>query len=348
MQNNDETPQLPVPFTPPTSSYTQNISPYSNTDFNPYTSYEAPPFSQNVGGGYFSNNIAPYSQMPLNPTPQSNYAIPLQSYASVPLGSNSNAKRIGPRDFSTATYEAKQVQAVIVTIADHSSYDNLFHEIEQTAPNPEKEYVSVFSISSNSIESLLEYFRSNKELEDPVLKEMMKEITSIEGDCVVFNWECCGGCSSKAFPIAKKIIFQFVKELLDRKMLCMFSDFSLKALIAQWDSELLGPNPFIQVGEFSNSFNLAFVPQTLLDCPSAQLQKVGELCANGTATVGALGGTILYTVKPDYSNPSYELTILTVVTSHGGEGTVPRANDPNQPLCKIDALVTICPISFSS
>lgn len=28
--------------------------------------------------------------------------------------------------------------------------------------------------------------------------------------------------------------------------MAMFSDFSLKALIADWNSELLGPNPFIK------------------------------------------------------------------------------------------------------
>ncbi len=34
----------------------------------------------------------------------------------------------------------------------------------------------------------------------------------------------------------------------------MFSDFSLKALINQWDESKLGPNPFKKVGETSSPF----------------------------------------------------------------------------------------------
>jgi hypothetical protein len=96
----------------------------------------------------------------------------------------------------------------------------------------------------------------------------------------------------------------------------MFSDFSLKALINDWNEQKLGPNPFIQIGEFGNSFRLNFAPEKLVLSPSAQLQKVGELCrANGTATVGAMGGTIAYTVDLTKSvNWKYNLEVLTIVT----------------------------------
>jgi hypothetical protein len=29
--------------------------------------------------------------------------------------------------------------------------------------------------------------------------------------------------------------------------MAMFSDFSLKALIAEWDENLMGPNPFVKI-----------------------------------------------------------------------------------------------------
>jgi len=43
----------------------------------------------------------------------------------------------------------------------------------------------------------------------------------------------------------------------------MCSDFSLKALIAQWNEEILGPNPFIRTGEFHQGFTLKFDPEVL-------------------------------------------------------------------------------------
>lgn len=55
----------------------------------------------------------------------------------------------------------------------------------------------------------------------------------------------------------------------------MFSDFSLKSLIHEWDSAKLGPNPFKKIGETSSPIELSFEKEKLRDCPSAQLQVVG-------------------------------------------------------------------------
>lgn len=57
----------------------------------------------------------------------------------------------------------------------------------------------------------------------------------------------------------------------------MFSDFSLKALINTWKPEILGPNPFVNIGETSEPFTLKFRAEDLKDCPSSQLQIVGEM-----------------------------------------------------------------------
>lgn len=76
----------------------------------------------------------------------------------------------------------------------------------------------------------------------------------------------------------------------------MFSDFSLKALISQWDAKKLGPNPFKKLTETSSPFELSFDNNRLRDCPSAQLQLVGEMAESGKCNVGAMGGTIVYTV----------------------------------------------------
>ena len=83
---------------------------------------------------------------------------------------------------------------------------------------------------------------------------MVENIKSLDPDCVVFNWECCSGYSSKKFSEGSKVVFQFVGEMLRRGHMLMFSDFSLKALISSWNQEVLGPNPFVQVSEFGGNF----------------------------------------------------------------------------------------------
>ena len=65
---------------------------------------------------------------------------------------------------------------------------------------------------------------------------------------------------------------------VDRGHMCMFSDFSLKALVQNWhDKYELGPNPFVQTSEYTGNFVLRFNPGELKECPSAQLQTVGDM-----------------------------------------------------------------------
>lgn len=110
----------------------------------------------------------------------------------------------------------------------------------------------------------------------------------------------------------------------------MCSDFSLKALIAEWSEEQLGPNPFVKLQEECNhQFQLDFVPSDLQneEVPQ-QLQVVGELCSErGHSIVSAMGGTIVYTVNPRRANTqTYDLKVLTVVSTwSGGMDGIPEA-----------------------
>lgn len=104
--------------------------------------------------------------------------------------------------------------------------------------------------------------------------------------------------------------------MIDRGHMCMFSDFSLKALIAQWDSKVFGPNPFAKVSEYGGNFTIEFEAQKLKDCPSAQLQIIGDMAAEGHCNVQAMGGTIVYGVDAKKADTDmYKMQILTIVTS---------------------------------
>ena len=76
----------------------------------------------------------------------------------------------------------------------------------------------------------------------------MEHVNSLDPDCVVFNWECSSSYDSRTFPEGRDHVFKFLKTILDRKHMAMFSDFSLKALINEWSERELGPNPFKKVG----------------------------------------------------------------------------------------------------
>ena len=105
--------------------------------------------------------------------------------------------------------------------------------------------------------------------------------------------------------------------------MAMFSDFSLKALIKSWkDKYGMGPNPFVKVSEYTGDFELNFNPEELKECPSAQLQTIGDLTETGSCNVTAMGGTIVYAVDSTKLHHNfYILQVLTVAPNL-------RSNDP--------------------
>ena len=47
---------------------------------------------------------------------------------------------------------------------------------------------------------------------DDVAIRLMESVKIVDSDCVVFNWECCGGYGSNTFPEGKDNLFKFVRK----------------------------------------------------------------------------------------------------------------------------------------
>jgi len=218
-----------------------------------------------------------------------------------------------------ATTDPKlELVAVIVTIYENSSYDPLFRQVPQKSDDGR---ISVWQCDPSRIKDILRVLKTEKteESDKPELGELVKEIKEVDPENVVFNWECCGAFSDSGFGDFKSDIIDLMSYLISKGYMLMFSDFAMKALIADWNESLLGPNPFIKVGVFGSSFDLKFKPASLKESPSVQLQKVGELCESGNACVHAMSSTIVFTIdwhKADTNK--YKLEVLTVATRMDG------------------------------
>lgn len=212
---------------------------------------------------------------------------------------------------------------VIVTISDGNSYDPLFSQVPQVAGEGQR--VATYAASPASLPYVISGL-SGSRMQGNIpgdlhrnLRRLVTDIRQVQPDSVVFNWECCSGCCREHFPDGA-VVMNLVKHILDQGHMVMFSDFSLKALIKEWKEDLLGPNPFKKVSEFGGTFQLRFDPEMLQECPSAQLQKLGELAGDGKAHLHAMGGTIAFSVdwtKADCS--AYNCQVLTVMTETNGQ-----------------------------
>ena len=215
---------------------------------------------------------------------------------------------------------------VVVTLHDASSYDPLFREYRQ---EPAEGHVSVWECSSGALGPLLDALLGDRPARaGDAYGELCAEIASVDAESVVFNWECCGGCSDAGF-VNTALVMRAAEVLLARGFTLMFSDFSLKALLGAWRAGAavgaFGPCPLVKLGEFSSRFELRFDPAALRTCGSAQLERVGELCEGGEASVAALGGTIAYALDAEVAaGAPYRAEVLTVATSFEGTPALQR------------------------
>ena len=218
----------------------------------------------------------------------------------------------------------------MAAVQSGGSYDDLFAKVKQKAAEGTR--VSVYLASGNSTSELEAAIVGVGGGE--VAAKMRADIAAVDPASVVVNWECCGGCSDDRFHgndahgSTNDAPTMLMATLLARGFMVMVSDFSLGALIHNWDSAALGANPFKKVGEFGEQMTLRFDPAVLAACDdSAQLQVLGELCASGEAHVHAMAGTKAYTVDANVTPAAHprgsagweQLQVLTIVTKAGGQ-----------------------------
>jgi len=101
----------------------------------------------------------------------------------------------------------------------------------------------------------------------------------------------------------------------------MCSDFAVKSLIHDWNEQLLGPKVFKNLGDCSDAIVLRFKSTDLKNCPSAQLNIVGDLCPDGKACIHALAATVIVGVDQTCSDTNtFKLNVLTIATNMDYQG----------------------------
>ena len=217
------------------------------------------------------------------------------------------------------------LSSVIVTFSSGHSYDPLFKNVKQKAQGR----VVIYEANLDKLEKLLEAFKYSRfpKYNHPfenTFKELLDDISQVEPHSVAINFECCSKLVHK-FPNTQKTN-ELIKYFLDRSFMLMFSDFSVKSLIRNWDEGLFGSNPFVITGDCADSMNLHFKKEDLINSPSSQLQMLGELSISEDVQLHLLPGTIIFTIDQNkIDKESYHLNLLTLASDYKSEKIEQRA-----------------------
>lgn len=234
-----------------------------------------------------------------------------------------NDEHITSQDFIIKLFDDDNdfpVVSVIITFSTCSTYDHLFQKNKQISPPNTK--IRVYQVDATKIKEFFEYFKENKyehfnESELNIIKTLKNEITDIEKDCVLFNFECCDTLRHiKSDDLLKSLDF-----IVKNGYFVMFGDFSLMALIQNWRSEksfneVLGPCPFKQAGTCNSYMKLKFDAENLVKCNSPQLKTLGQLCKKGELNLHCMGGTIVCDEDGDVIKKTdlpYKYELLTTI-----------------------------------
>jgi len=156
---------------------------------------------------------------------------------------------------------------------------------------------------------------------DALFSQLLSNIASVDKDSVLFNWECCSLWSTREYKFEPSITVEFMSFLLKRGHMVMCSDFAVKSLINDWNELLLGPKVFTNLGCCRDAIALKFKSSELKNCPSPQLNIVGDLCPDGKACIHALDSTVIVGIDQTKSDTNtFKLNVLTIATNMSYQG----------------------------
>lgn len=179
------------------------------------------------------------------------------------FGDNEVIKRIFYK--SNSEKELKLI-SIIVTFTSDESFDNSLLTKKPICNDSCR--VDVYAVDIEKIETFINLFLDNglpsnvnicqTSLDFIIL--LKDSLAKVSENCILFNFECSPLFKNKTTGeyelISKKSTFKLLKYLInDLKCHIMFSDFSLKALINDWDTEILGPNPLKVIGKVGGEEN---------------------------------------------------------------------------------------------
>eukprot|EP00727_Mastigamoeba_balamuthi_P007066 m51a1_g2980 hypothetical protein (339) ;mRNA; f:718805-719821 len=225
--------------------------------------------------------------------------------------------RLPTKDWS----KTKDISSLIVTMCEIGSYDNIYRNKMPESPE-EGMAVSLFQFNYSAIESLVRCVESSgQQIEGPcpdVIRDLWADMCRVDDPrAIVLNWECC--TPNLAGHFGNSHVCKLTRLFIDRGHLAIFGDYATQALIKEWDTSVLGPNPFANVGTGAGSSVLRFDREILEQCPSSQLVTLANLCDRGSA--GIQGTCQFVTKKEPPKTDEYTLELLTVMTgpSHNSQ-----------------------------
>ena len=211
---------------------------------------------------------------------------------------------------------------LVVAFEYGTCYDSAYENLQLSTIAP----VAVWYVDISLLDQIRTFWLNTPEI-PPINKEhprfgmLIEDLLAMGRQPITFDWLCCNDYTLPTFDHFG--VMGFVHDVCAKGHLCMFSDWSLKALIKHWDQAALeGPCPFRLECEYplSREVRMQFDSKILCVCPIEQLRRVGQMAPLkedlNHAMVMTRSHTISYVLKERNDierSCAFKLQVLTTV-----------------------------------
>ena len=210
----------------------------------------------------------------------------------------------------------KEVTNIIICVSSGNAYDNAYRNVNEGD--------GVINNYLIGYEKIQEFYKIivEKEIDgvSEAYKSLIKDLAKVKSENIMIYFECCSFLQSNKYHFTEKCIELIKYFVLEKKILVLCADFSLKCLINDWNEDVFGKNPFIESDEIKDgTIEIEFNKNKFINSGLKQLKIMGELIDKdenvGNILLKVLEGTISYKIK-NVQSEKYSIEILSNVKNN--------------------------------
>lgn len=198
-------------------------------------------------------------------------------------------------------------------IYSSKSYDEAYRKIK----NSDNCKINCYTIGYEKINEFYEIIVDKKETTDDSYLELIRDLNKVKSQNVMVYFECCSYLATNEYHFPKKCIELIEYLVIKQNFLVLCADFSLKALINDWDSDIFGKNPMIKYENIKEQqLEIEFEKNKFANSGLKQLKIISDLVDDnenkGLITLHVLNETISFKLN-NLVDEKYNIDILSVI-----------------------------------
>lgn len=202
---------------------------------------------------------------------------------------------------------------ITLCVYSSTSYDDAYRNIKNDGICK----INCYVMGYEQINEFYDIIINKKETTNDCYINFINDLNKVASKNVMIYFECCSYLSMNEYHFPNKCIEIIEYFVLEKKYLILCADFSLKALINDWNVDIFGKNPMIKYKEINEQkLEIEFEKKKFADSGLKQLKIMSDLVDDnndkGKIILHVLDCTVSFKLD-NLKDEKYNIDILSIV-----------------------------------